>query len=182
MNKTSFKTRIHLCHHGLAFSNSLLSFVWLKASPSPSQDFLRDLVIPFSCYLSLRLFYYVLYVLIFYSIIVLLLWHQVVGLSSCILHQLVSSIFFRHFGSSCFVYIARSCPCIFWFSLLSPISFDSSLSVVLSKLPAVFFWFFIQIYPRAFSFLITFACCHCFFICPFSQISYPGFVFLFGFR
>ena len=132
----------------------------------------------FSCYLSIWPFCYVHSVPIFYSKIILFPLHPVVDLSLWILlQQLVRWIFFCYFSRSWFVCIASPCSNIFWVFLLSSISFDLCLPIVLSDLP------FIGLFPPL---------CHClfffpksfrllFFICFCNLISHPGLVFLFGF-
>ena len=60
----------------------------------------------FPCYLSIRLFCYVLLAPICCSKIVFLPCHLIVGMSSCILPQ--RFFFFRYFGMSCFVWIVLS--------------------------------------------------------------------------
>ena len=61
----------------------------------------------------------------------------------CIVCRLVGWIFFRYFGMPCFVCIVWPCPGTFWVSLLSAISFDVTLPVVLSDLSVVSCLFFI---------------------------------------
>ena len=154
----NFWTRIYACHHDLVFSNSILS-VALNESRGISAS--RPSLSPcnyFLWYLSNRLFCYVLSGPIFYSKIVFLLLYTVVGLSSCILHQLVDRIFFRFLGISCFVCIV--CPIIFWVFLYSPISFDLSLQVHFQTCPLFYFDLFIPTYSSRFSSLSAFICCH----------------------
>ena len=64
---------------------------------------------------------------------------------------------------------------IFWAFLLLPISFDSSLQVVLSDLSGVLFWSFHPNISFFFFFLGCFACCRNSFSCSFILISRPGF-------
>ena len=121
--------------------------LWAIPGVFPLHFHRRVLVILFLCYLSIWLFNYFLSVPIFYSKIVLLPLHPIVGMSTWILNFLVSRIFFRYFGMSNFVYIARPCHGIFQVFLLSPISFDSSFRVALSNLSAVLF---LSSYPNIF--------------------------------
>ena len=59
-----FQTRIHALYHSLVFSNLVLSWVLLLESPDlfPPRGLLQILAIPFSCYLSIWSFWYVLLV------------------------------------------------------------------------------------------------------------------------
>ena len=102
------------------------------------RELLRVLLILFH-YLSILHFYYVLFVSIFYSKISSFPLHPVVDFSLCTFHQSVSRIFFRYFGMSCFVSIDWLGPGIFWVFLLSSISFDLLLPVVLSDLSVILF-------------------------------------------
>ena len=87
----------------------------------------------------------------------------VIHLSLCFLHCPVGRIFVHCFGRSCFTYSAY----IFWVSLLSVIYFGFFLSVILSIISAVVFFFdlFIPLRPWIFSFLSVFALSHSLFIC-----------------
>ena len=82
-----------------------------------------------------------------------------------------------------FFCIVRFCFGIYWASLLSLISFDLFIRVVLPELSAVVFFFFFvfssQYILVCFSFLSTFDYCRSFFTCLSSQIFRPGFLFLF---
>ena len=140
------------------FSRTVLSWVFLLASPCLClpQDLFQVNAILFLYHLSILSSCFVLSVPIFYTKIVLHPLHPVADLSSCILHLLVDRIFLRYFETFCFV-------CIDWVSLLSPISFDLSLIVLLSDL---FCFFHLYISLRVFPSLV---------------LSHPGFAFLFGF-
>ena len=93
---------------------------------------LRVLVIRYPYPLSIQRFYYIL---CFHTLFQkgFLSFASRCWFSTCILHLLVIRIFFRYFGMSCFI-------CIVWPSLLSSISFDLSLQVVLPDLSIVLFW------------------------------------------
>ena len=89
---------------------------------------------------------------------------------------------------SCFVWIAWSCLGIFWVYLLSQISFDLSVQVVLiiqleqinQQTCLLFFGLFVPIYPCVFSSFSIFSCCCSFFSCPSCLISYPGLIFFYS--
>ena len=165
-----FKTRIHVCHHSLLFSNSVFSWilllvspsVHLGANPSPCNSFFH---IIYSFGLSVKFFFFV-------SL------YPIVGFSLCILHQLVGRIFFCYFQRSCFICIAWPCLGIFWVSFLSSVSFDLFLPVVCLNLSAVvFFGSFHSIVSLCiFSFFRLLTSC-----CPSSLISHLGLVFPFSF-
>ena len=95
-------------------------------------------VIIFSCYLFNRLVYFILFFLI--SKPFLLLLNPVVGMPSCIFHQLIVRMFLQYFGMFFFIYIAWLDLGIFYGSILTPISFwfiSSGCTVTLA-----FFFFF----------------------------------------
>ena len=106
----------------------------------------------FSCYLSIQHF-------CSFCSHVLLLLHPFVGLSSCILHLLVGSIFFHYFGRSAFVSIAWPCPETFKVSLLLLLSFYLFLPVVLSDfcLQLIFRILLFHLAPLAVSLFILLA-------------------------
>ena len=82
---------------------------------------------------SFGFFYYDLSVPIFCSKIFLLLSHPVLDMASTILPLIVGRIFFRCFGTSCFVYIVWPCLGIILVFLLSLVFFGWS--------PQAFFFF-----------------------------------------
>ena len=143
------------------------------------QRLLRFLVIRFSCYSSTQPFYYVLSGAIFYLKIVSLPLHPFVGLSSWILHQL-GRISITYFGKTYFICIAWLCDGIFWVCLLSSISFDLFLPVVISDFSAICFGLFIPINPFMFSFFYILHLSQFFFTCSSGLISYSGFLFYLG--
>ena len=67
---------------------------------------------------------------LYYSKIVLLPLHPIVRVTSCILHLVVGRLFFRYFGKSCFVCIARPYLGIFevYYYLLLFLVFHTSVS------------------------------------------------------
>ena len=89
-----FKTSIHVCNHGLVFSNLVLFLVFLWVIPSVFLP--QVLLILFPCYLYIWLFCFVLSILIFYSKIVLLplhLFNSIVTIPlQPLLHQLLRNI------------------------------------------------------------------------------------------
>ena len=128
-------------------------------SSSPSNSFAMLLIHSAFCYVHL--------VAIFYFRIVPFPLHSVVGICSCHLPQILGRIFIRCFGMICFVCIVLpfveivfQLPSIantFWF-----ISFVVSLFFLVLRFP-----------------LFDCFCVFVFFICLSSQISHPGFDFLF---
>ena len=109
--KWIFKTSIHVCHDGLAFSNLVIlecCSEWIKV-----YFHLRSFFEFFWCCIHIRLFYYVLFVHIFCFKIVLFPFPPFVGMSSYILSRLAGTISLRCFEKSCFVWIVLSCLDIF---------------------------------------------------------------------
>ena len=107
---------------------------------------LHILVIYFSCYVFIQHYYLCTFSFhiflqncfrfwFFYFIFL-----SVFDLYLCTLFQHFGRIFFHYFGTSRFC-IASLCPGIFCVSLLSPISFDLFIPVVLSELFAVVCFF-----------------------------------------
>ena len=158
------------------FSNSVLFWVLLCVSRDVfSLSVLLRLVLTLLLFcLSIRLFFYVLFVLIFWSKIVLIPYHPVVGMSSCIQHLLADRIF------CCFGRSSLSWLDIFLVSLLSPLPSALFPRVVFFFTFWVAFIFTSKHFP-AFSPCLFFPCCHRFLICVSSRNSHPGFEFLFVF-
>ena len=136
-----FKSRTHICHHCLAFSNSVHFCVlfWVNPTVFSLLDFLQVPVILFPCNISLQSFSIVLFVPIFNSKIVLLFWHPVVALPSLF----AGRYFFSCFGISCFIYIVWFFLDIFVFFFLSPLpshlfELFAFLSVACSFYPKIF--------------------------------------------
>ena len=185
------KIRIHLCHHGLAFSN-LFSWVLLFANPRLCLFwglkvhlilffFFFFFFFFFSRFISNQHFCYVLSVSIFYSKIVLFLLHSLADFSLSTLHLLVGRIFLHYFWTSCLVCIVwpyTGTFLVFFGQYLRFISSSCVVQLVYGYLIEVFSFHWVPVY---FNFLCSFACRHSFLICPSMLISYPGFVFLFGF-
>ena len=124
-----FKTRIHISHHVLVFSDFVLSWVLLLVSPGNS----------FSCYLSISVMLFIFQYLTRKNMYNL---HSDVGLSLCILHRLDGRIFFTLFWKVLFclyflLYLLSlsSFTKIFW-------SCNLSILVVLSDLSSIVFFFF----------------------------------------
>ena len=103
----------------------------------------------FPCWLSIRLFCYVVLVAIFYSKIVLFLCHPIVGMSMCILNLLNGRIFFFcRFGMCCFVFIVLSCLDIFFsFSSFAPTFWFISSCCIVCFTCCVSFFFSSQNFP-----------------------------------
>ena len=78
--------------------------------------FVRVLMALFPCYLSIRIFCYVLFVPIFCSKIVLFPCHPVVDMSPCIHSLLTGWIFFRCFGMSVLSVLFYPVSISFWSS------------------------------------------------------------------
>ena len=162
-------TRIHVCYDCLVFS-SLVRFCvlpWVNWGVFSPLVLFRVFLTLFTCYLSIRLFCYILFVTIFCSKIVWFPCYPVVGIFSSlfwnVLFCLCCFILSRYllnfpFLASTFWFISSSCI----------VCFDCVLSVFSSlHVPEFFFC------------LILFACCRRFLICISSLISHPAFEFLF---
>ena len=174
-----FKTKIYICHHSLVFSCSIFLSIALRES--------RCMSISKPSLSPCNSFFYVIYQFAlsvmsflfpdFTPKLFCFLCIQLLVCFSCILLQL------HYFGRSYFVCVVWPCSSIFRVFLLSLILFYLFCQDLLSDLSTVFFSSF---YPNIwlcvfFFFLSTFLCCHSFFICSSSLISYPSFVFLFVF-
>ena len=133
-------------------------------------------------YICILWLYNIFLVPIFSSKIVSFPCHQVVDISSCVLHQLAGRIFFSLFWNVLFglynLILSR-----YVFNLPS---FASILLLIFSSgivcfTCVAFFFFSSQHMPAFFLYLIILACWRRFLICVSSQISQPGSEFLFVF-
>ena len=167
-NRAIFETRTHACHHGLAFSNSILYWVLFRAIPGvfPSQVDFQILVFHLNFIYSIGLCY-ILSVQMFYSKIIFLHLLSVVCLSSSFLHLLVGRIFFWYFEITSFVCFVRIVLSIVWVSLLTP----PSPQVILSDTFVFFSVFSFKHILAYFSFLSIFVYRSSFFTCSSSLIS-----------
>ena len=120
--------------------------------------FFQVLVILSSCYLSNRLFCYILSVPKIYSWIVLLPLPPVAGMSSWSFHLVVSWIIFCYFGKVLFFFLFFLFVCLFFVS--------GSLS--LSSLANVFFIYFFKLHCKTylFGFVIFILTNPCMFFLP----------------
>ena len=137
------------------------------------------LVTFFSCFLSIRLLCYVLFLPIFCSNIVLFPCHPTVGMSSCIL-PLLGRIFCCCFGMSYFFCTVLSCFDIFLVFLFSPLPSDLFPQIFVCFICVAFFFPSTHI-PHVFPLFYFFVWCRRFLICVSCLISYPGFECLFVF-
>ena len=130
---------IDVSHHGLAFSNSVLSWVLLWAIPgvcyalTPTSSPCTSLSMLFIH--STSLFCSFCFHILLQKVLLPL--HPVIGLSSCIRHLLIDRIFYRFFFKEClasffFFCIGWLCLWTFYVSLLSTIYFNLSLQFALS--------------------------------------------------
>ena len=170
-----FLNRIHLCHHGLAFSNSVFSwvlfpvYIHFMASIVSSYFFIWSIYRPFCWVFLYSIFYSKLFC---FLCIQSLVWTRAFA---TYLYEWYSFVI-SELSALFFVFFLYPFP-VYFLSFAN--FFESSLQITLSDLSAVFFFCFSFQHNSSFLIILTFH--QSSFACPSCLNSNPGFLFLFGF-